>query len=86
MNAPDPTKVQKVITVDAPQEVAFRVFTEGMGTWWPFASHHIGKVEASAVVIEPRVGGLCFEIGVDGSECAWGHVRAWEPSTRFVFS
>jgi uncharacterized protein YndB with AHSA1/START domain len=80
------TAVHKTITVAAPQQTAFQVFTEGMSSWWPLATHHIGKVDAAAVVIEPRVGGRCFERGVDGSECPWGHVLAWEPSSRFVFS
>jgi hypothetical protein len=78
--------VFKTISVAAPVGIAFRVFTEGMSTWWPIATHHIGKTEAQAVVIEPRAGGRCFERGVDGSECTWGHVQVWDPPARFVFS
>jgi uncharacterized protein YndB with AHSA1/START domain len=84
--ATDPNAVHKTITVAASRETAFRVFTEGMSTWWPLASHHIGKVDAKEVVVEPRLGGRCFERGIDGSECTWGHVLSWEPPGRFVFS
>jgi hypothetical protein len=38
--------------------VAWRVFTEQMGTWWPLAVYKIGKTNAVDAIIEPRVGGL----------------------------
>ena len=53
----DPNSVRKVVIVQAPQEVAWRVFTEKMGTWWPLATYKIGKANAVDAVIEPRVGG-----------------------------
>jgi hypothetical protein len=78
--------VRKQIVVDVPAQRAFDVFTEGMATWWPLATHHIGAVDAETVVVEPRVGGRCYERGVDGSECTWGHVREWDPPNAFVFT
>lgn len=80
----DANSVRKVIDVQAPREVAWRVFTEKMGTWWPLAMYKIGKAAAVDVVIEPRVGGRWYERGDDGSTCDWGHVAAWEPTTRLV--
>lgn len=80
----DANSVRKVIDVQAPREVAWRVFTEKMGTWWPLAMYKIGKTAAVDVVIEPRVGGRWYERGDDGSTCDWGHVAAWEPTTRLV--
>ena len=82
----DPNSVSKVITVRAPQEVAWRVFTEQMGTWWPLAMYKIGKVNAVDAVIEPRVGGRWYERGVDGSICDWGSVLVWETPSRLVLS
>ena len=32
--APEPS-VRKTVLVNAPPEHAFRVFTEGVDTWWP---------------------------------------------------
>jgi uncharacterized protein YndB with AHSA1/START domain len=78
--------IQKTIVVTASAERAFQVFTEEMSTWWPLASHKIGKAEAKSVVIEPFVGGRWFERGVDGSECDWGRVRMWDPPRRLVLS
>jgi uncharacterized protein YndB with AHSA1/START domain len=37
-------------------------------------------------VFEPRVGGSIYDRGVDGSECRWARVLAYEPPERVVFS
>ena len=78
------TFVSRSITVNAPIERAFAVFTEGFDTWWP-RSHHIADVEMAEAIIEPRAGGRWYEIDVDGSECDWGKVLVWEPPRRVVF-
>jgi uncharacterized protein YndB with AHSA1/START domain len=78
--------VRKVVNVKAPPEIAWRVFTEKIGTWWPLATHKIGKAKAVEAVIEPRVGGRWYERGDDGSSCDWGCVLAWEPPARLVLS
>jgi uncharacterized protein YndB with AHSA1/START domain len=78
--------LRKVVSVKAPPEVAWRVFTEKMGTWWPLATHKIGTAKAVDAVIEPRVGGRWYERGEDGSTCDWGRVLSWEPPTRLVLT
>jgi uncharacterized protein YndB with AHSA1/START domain len=83
---PGLNELRKTVEVKAPQDVAWRVFTTAMGTWWPIATHKIGKVPAVDVVIEPRVGGRWYERGGDGSSCNWGRVLAWEPTSRLVLS
>src|SRR5215216_6723993 len=82
----DPNSVRKVSMVAAPPAVAWRVFTERMGTWWPLAVYKIGKTNAVDAVIEPRVGGRWYERGDDGSTCDWGRVLVWEPPSRLVLS
>jgi uncharacterized protein YndB with AHSA1/START domain len=82
----DVKSVRKVVSVQAPLAVAWRVFTEQVGTWWPLATHKIGKVNALDAVIEPRVGGRWYERGEDGTTCDWGRVLAWEPPSRLVLT
>jgi uncharacterized protein YndB with AHSA1/START domain len=82
----DVNSVRKTISVNAPQEVAWRVFTEQLGTWWPLTQYKIGKVNAIDAVIEPRLGGRWYERGEDGSTCDWGSVLAWEPPSRLLLS
>src|SRR5438105_11161192 len=67
------TSVRKTLTVNAPIERAFDVFTNGFGTWWP-PTHHIAEVDMADAILEPRVGGRWYERGIDGSECDWGSV------------
>ena len=82
----DPNIVRKTRLVNAPQEVAWRVFTEKMGTWWPLDHYTIGKAKAVDAIIEPRVGGRWYERGEDGSTCDWGSVLVWEPHSRLLLS
>jgi uncharacterized protein YndB with AHSA1/START domain len=79
------TAVRASVQVEASIEHAFAVFTEQMATWWP-AGHHILEGELAEMVVEPRVGGNIYDRGVDGTECRWATVLAYEPPTRFVFS
>jgi uncharacterized protein YndB with AHSA1/START domain len=82
----DPNSVRKVVNVEAPQSVAWDVFTQQMGSWWPLAVYKIGSANAVDAVMEPRVGGRWYERGDDGSTCDWGRVLAWEPPSRLVLS
>jgi uncharacterized protein YndB with AHSA1/START domain len=80
------TAVRRSITVRAPRERAFEVFTTGMSSWWPIESHHIGEQAAVEVVIEPRAGGRWFERDAEGGECDWGFVTEWEPPARVLLA
>lgn len=84
MQAAD-TSVTTSVVVEAPVERAFRVFTEDMTTWWP-PEHHILEADLAETVFEPREGGHVLDRGVDGSECRWARVLAYEPPDRIVFS
>jgi len=77
--------VTKSVVVEAPVEEAFRIFTEDIGSWWP-REHHILQAQLADMVFEPRVGGYVYDRGVDGSECRWARVLAYEPPHRVVFS
>lgn len=79
------TSVQMDIVVDAPIERAFRVFTEGFGTFKP-PEHNLLRVPIEKTVFEPRVGGHVYDRGVDGSECRWARVLAYEPPNRVIIS
>ena len=79
------TAVRTAIVVDAPQQLAFDVFTQDMGGWWP-PDHHILEGELAEMVFELRAGGRIYDVGVDGSECQWARVLAFEPPERVVIS
>ena len=77
--------VRTTIVVDAPIEWAFAVFTDDFGRFKP-REHNLLEVEIAETVFEPRVGGHLYDRGVDGSECRWARVLAYEPPHRVVFS
>ncbi|HEX8861680.1 MAG TPA: SRPBCC family protein [Actinomycetes bacterium] len=83
MSASTIPPLQGTVTVGVPVDHAFRVFTDSIHTWWP-AQYHIGQADMDRAVLEPREGGRWYEKGVDGSECDWGRVLAWEPPRRLV--
>ena len=77
--------VRKSIRVQANTTRAFKVFTEGIDSWWP-KSHHIGKSPMLRAVLEGRIGGRCYSEQADGTECDWGQITLWEPPQRFVMA
>ncbi|MBB2771394.1 UNVERIFIED_ORG: uncharacterized protein YndB with AHSA1/START domain [Mycolicibacterium obuense] len=79
------TTVHHEVTVDAPLERAFRVFTERFGDFKP-REHNLLRVPIAATVFEPHVGGHIYDRGVDGSECRWARIVAYEPPNRVVFT
>ncbi len=79
------TSVQSSIVVNVPIDQAFAVFTEDIGSWWP-PEHHILEVELAQMVFEPHAGGHVYDRGVDGTECRWARVLAYEPPERVVFT
>jgi Activator of Hsp90 ATPase homolog 1-like protein len=78
--------IQVEIDVRRGIEEAFRVFTEGIGGWWPVAGHAVRPERVAAVVLEGRVGGRLYERWHDGGEAEWGRVLAWEPPTRLLLA
>jgi uncharacterized protein YndB with AHSA1/START domain len=77
--------VRRQVVVEAPIERAFRVFTEQFGSFKP-PEHNLLGVDIAETVFEPHVGGHLYDRGVDGSECRWARVLAYEPPNRVVIS
>ena len=79
------TSIRHSIVVDAPIEIAFSVFIEDFDRTKP-REHNLLDVDIAESVFEPRAGGHIYDRGVDGSECRWARVLAYEPPNRVVFS
>jgi uncharacterized protein YndB with AHSA1/START domain len=79
------TAIRTDVVVDAPQDRAFRLFTEQFDMIKP-REHNMLEVDIADSVFEPREGGRVYDRGVDGSECQWARVLAYEPPDRIVFT
>jgi uncharacterized protein YndB with AHSA1/START domain len=79
------TTVRRQILVNAPIGEAFKVFTERFGDFKP-REHNLLQAAIAETVFEPRVGGNIYDRAVDGSECRWARILAFEPPNRVVFS
>ena len=77
--------VRTEIVVEAPVERAFETFVEQFGAIKP-RDHNLLEADIEESVFEPRAGGHVYDRGVDGSECRWARVLAYEPPDRLLFS
>src|SRR4249920_2269873 len=85
MTRTDATVVSRQVVVNAPQAKAFETFTGRFGDFKP-PEHNLLGAAIAETVFEPRVGGHIYDRGVDGTECRWARVLAYEPPQRVVFS
>jgi uncharacterized protein YndB with AHSA1/START domain len=85
MGHPEPAAVRKQIVVEAPIERAFAVFTDRFGDFKP-PEHNMLASPLAKTVFEPQVGGHIVDIAVNGSQCRWARILAFEPPYRVVFS
>ena len=79
------TSIRHEVVVEAPIERAFSVFTKGFGSFKP-PEHNMLGVDIAETVFELNEGGYVYDKGVDGSECRWARILAYEPPSRVVFS
>jgi uncharacterized protein YndB with AHSA1/START domain len=88
---PQAEPITRALTVPGPVEHAFRVFTEGMGRWWPLETHSIAVDQelgqkAVTLEMEPRRDGRIEEVLEDGSRRHWADVVLWDPPHRVVYA
>jgi uncharacterized protein YndB with AHSA1/START domain len=89
MQTQDTSPIVLSVRVGRTVDEAFKLFTDGIGTWWPLEEHSVGAQENLAIetaVIEPEVGGRVYEVWPDGEERDWGEVLVWRPPSRLVLS
>lgn len=75
----------ETIAVPAATEDAFRTFVDEIGVWWP-REYTWSRDVLERMVIEPHVGGHCYEVGPHEFRCDWGRVTAIDPPRRIVFT
>jgi len=70
--------IRRQVVVPSTADVAFAVFTDHIGQWWPLADLSVYGKEAEVAFRDGRL----VEHGPDGAEALWGTVLDWEPPHR----
>ncbi|NES14409.1 MULTISPECIES: SRPBCC family protein [Micromonospora] len=70
----------------ASAERAFAVFTGSLTDWWVREYTWSGPDALAELGIEPRAGGMLYEIGPYGFRSDFGRVLTWDPPRRLVFT
>ena len=65
---------------------AFRVFTDGFGTWWPAEFTWSQPDLLQSIGIEPHLDGLLRRDGPHGFRMDWGRITGWEPPRGLTFT
>jgi len=76
--------IRRSIHVKASPERAFDVFTRGIESWWPLATHSIGAMRGGhpqELHLELHEGGRFYEV-TDGEQHLWGRVLTYDPPSR----
>ena len=74
--------IRSSFVVDASPELAFEVFTLGMGSWWDRA-YTPDPDSFDGIAIGPEVGAPVTMVHGDASH-PWGNVTVWEPGARYA--
>ena len=81
--------INKSITVPLSPEEAFALFTSGIDTWWPGATHSVsanGDKTPRKVSVAAHKGGKITEITADGDTEIWGEILACDPGKFLAFT
>jgi len=78
--------VRKQVVVKAPVEQAFTAFHRKVAATSSRRSTTCSRPQSARQSSSPRVGGHIYDRAVDGSECRWARILAYEPPARVVFS
>ena len=74
--------IRRETLVDADPDLAFRVFTEQIGSWWPVAEHSVHG-DGGTVTFD---GKEIVEVSADGHRVVWGSVTDWRPGEQVAFT
>jgi uncharacterized protein YndB with AHSA1/START domain len=78
--------LRREVLVDADRTLAFAVFTQRIGAWWPVDVHSVHGAGATVVFDAEEVGGRLVESKAGADDAVWGTVTRWEPVDAVAFT
>jgi hypothetical protein len=76
--------VRHELTVPLPPALAFDLFLNRMGEWWPLLTHSVWQETSRTCTVDVRPGGRITEHGSDGATTHWGTVLELEEAARVL--
>lgn len=76
--------VHHELTVPLPPALAFDLFLNRMGEWWPLLTHSVWQETCRTCTVDVRTGGRIIEHGPDGATAHWGTILAVEEAARVL--
>ena len=78
--------LRREILLDADRALAFAVFTQRIGAWWPLGEFSVHGVGATVAFDRLEVGGRIVESLAGAEDSVWGTVTRWEPGEVLGFT
>ncbi len=78
--------LRREVLVDADRDLAFTVFTDRIGAWWPLGGHSVHGEGGSVRFVDPGVGARIVESKEGAEDSVWGTVTRWEPGVLVAFT
>ncbi len=78
--------LRREVLVDADRELAFAVFTQQIGGWWPLGEHSVHGAEATVAFDGSHVGARIVESLAGADDATWGTVTRWQPVDALAFT
>ena len=78
--------LRREIVVDADPDLAFAVFTEQIGEWWPVHKHSVHGAGASVAFVDKGLGSTIVESSAGAADAVWGTVTRWDPPASVAFT
>jgi uncharacterized protein YndB with AHSA1/START domain len=78
--------LRREILVDADRALAFAVFTQRIGAWWPVGSHSVHGEGGTVAFDRLEVGGRIVESMAGADDAVWGTITRWEPDAVVGFT
>ncbi len=84
--AHDRFALRSTLLVPTSTERAYAAFTGKLADWWVTEYTWSGPGVLAELGMQPRAGGMLYEIGPYGFRNDWGRVLTWDPPRRLVFT
>jgi uncharacterized protein YndB with AHSA1/START domain len=78
--------LRREVLVDVDRDLAFEVFTQQIGTWWPLGEFSVHGSESTVAFEGGHIGSRIVESLAGAADATWGTVTRWQPVDEVAFT